>query len=747
MNSRGVVRFLFLPMALALASAGAGCAKESGVKLTAYAARLVEGSVAGENKAFVADVQGRMIYIDDVGLRVLPASPPSKVVLKTDIPRGGILNIAAGIPEDRQHKGAVEFVISVLDHGKTQTVLSRIIDPISKPDDRFYVNLRADLSKYAGKDREVTLETRAFEKDGDLFRAYWGAPAISVDPKFAVKPDPLVIVYLVDTLRADHTTPYGYERQTTPELARFAKDSVVFEQAIAHASWTKPSVASLMTSRLPSRHRAVQLRDPLDSGQVTMAEMLDLKGFATGAVIANSVIYASDSNFHQGFDVFEGLHGEGGQRSKVVDTHAVVDRALAFVDSRRGLPTFLYIHTMDPHVPYTPPPPFDTMFEPKPAEGHPGSDPRYDFHEPLDRDRLIAQYDGDIAYGDQQFGRFIDELKKRGVYDNAIIFFLGDHGEEFQDHGGWLHGRSVFDELVRVPLIVKFSKGQGAASRVAQMVGLSDVLPTILRAMGMPVPEPPAIIGRPLQGVAFGTSPEPTVVSEISHRGFVSSGIRTGQAKYIRRFEPQTDELFFDLTKDPKELHSLIDQKPEGLRRLRSAVEATMQVTPYRYALRAMTQEPQTLILETPGWIEGVETAGLGLSEKAEIKNNGKLLEVNLKPKAGLPRDIFFRVRPVGVPVSIRGRLGSRDLVPADVFVGEQNTHPKALPFALPGLDADSLDGLFKPGSSKTGVVIYLDQPSGRDLTGLDKDCARIEEMCALGYLAGDACKKKCEQK
>ena len=727
------VRSSALALSLGFAFAGAGCAREEGVDLSMYSANLVDGKVADEGKAFVADVQGRMIHINDVGLRVLPASPPSKIVLKADIPRGGVLNVAAGIPADRQSKGAVEFVISVMENGRSRTVLTQVIDPISRPEHRMYVNLKADLSRFAGKERELVLETRAFEKDGDLFRAYWGAPVIAVDPKFAVRKDPLVIVYLVDTLRADHTTPYGYKRRTTPELEKFATDAVVFENGIAHASWTKPSVASLMTSRLPSRHHAVQLRDPLDSGQVTMAEMLDAKGFATGAVIANSVIYDRDSNFQQGFDVFAGLHGLEGERSKVVDTRLVVDRALEFLDSRRGLPTFLYVHTMDPHVPYSPPAPFDTMFEPKATPGHSGMDPRYDFKEPLDRERLIAQYDGDIAYGDQQFGRFIDEVKKRGIYDDALIFFVWDHGEEFQDHGGWLHGRSVFDELIHVPMIVKFAGNQGARSRIPQMVALSDVLPTILEAVGMPVPDPPAIIGRPLQGVAFAKAPEQTVVSEISHRGFVSSGIRTGQAKYIRRFSPQADELYFDLVKDPKEGTNLMPQNPPGARRLRSAVEATMQVTPHRYAIRALSPEPQTLLVETTGWIEGVESAGLGISEKTEIKNNARLLEITLAPKAGMPRDIFFRVRPVGVPVTLRGRLGGRDLVPADVFVGERGDHPRSLPFPLPELDGDSIEGMFKPGSSKTGVLIYLDAPSGRAVQDLDP--AEREHLCALGYI------------
>jgi hypothetical protein len=249
----------------------------------------------------------------------------------------------------------------------------------------------------------------------------------------------------------------------------------------------------------------------------------------------------------------------------------------------------------------------------------------------------------------------------------------------------------------------------------------------------MPVPDPPTIIGRPLQGVAFSKVPEPAVVSEISHRGFVSSGIRTGEAKYIRRFSPQADELFFDLAKDPKEQANLMSQSPPAAKRLRSAVEATMQVTPYRYALRALSPQPQTLIVETAGWIEGVESAGLGISEKAEIKNNGRVLEISLSPKAGMPRDIFFRVRPVGVPVTLRGRMGARELVPADVFIGESGAHPMALPFSLPELDSDSVEGMFKPGVAKSGVVVYLDQPSGRSVQDLDP--AEREHLCALGYI------------
>ena len=238
--------------------------------------------------------------------------------------------------------------------------------------------------------------------------------------------------------------------------------------AVAHASWTKPSVASILTSHLPGQHRAVQLRDPLDPQQVTLAQRLDARGFATGAAIANSVIYGAESAFDRGFDLFAGLHGDDDTRSKLVGADVVVDQALAFLRSRRGLPTFLYVHTMDPHVPYAPPAPFDRMFEPHATDAHPARDPRTDYKEPLDRERMIAQYDGDVAFGDREFGRFVRELKALGLYDDALVVFLADHGEEFQDHGLWLHGRSLFDELIHIPLVVKFPGKRAARARASR---------------------------------------------------------------------------------------------------------------------------------------------------------------------------------------------------------------------------------------------------------------------------------------
>ena len=693
---------------------------------------LTESSVAGRGPEWIGRETGRPVRLNDVVRRTLPASPPSRLRFAVDIPRGAHLTLGCGIAPRFQEDPGVEFVVKVRKAGRQDVLFSMLVDPLNRPTHHEWVPADVDLSRYAGEEQELILETRGFEGAGGTERAYWGAPALTVPSRES----PVVIVYLVDTLRADHTTPYGYARDTTPELAAFAKDAVVFESAIAQASWTKPSVASLLTSQLPGLHRAVQLRDPLDSGQLTLAEMLQAKGFATGAAIANWVIYSEGNNFEQGFDVFVGLHGAGDRPSKLVEAAGVVDAALAWLDARRGFPVLLYAHTMDPHVPYAAPAPFDRKFEPPPAEGRAAADPRTDLKEPADRDRLIAQYDGDVAYGDREFGRFIRELKQRGLYDRALILFVADHGEEFQDHGGWLHGRTVFDELVRIPLIVKFPRGRYAGRRIQQQVQSVDLLPTILESVGLPVPSSPVIAGLPLQGLLLGKVPERPATSEISHRGFVAHGMRTSRDKYVRRFSPQPDELYFDLLRDPQERENRIDDARDRVRALKASLEAAMVQSPFRYSLRVAGPFDYQLALSTGGWIEGVQAMGLGSDEAYRVEANGRRLVLHLSPRGGQPREVMFGLRPMGVHVDLTGTRGGRPLAPEDVWLGADGAHPPARPFTLPDPETEGVRSRVlssPPPADRSGVHVWLTMTAGRRVLDLDQEAQ--ERLRALGYL------------
>jgi len=683
-------------------------------------ARLARASVNGRGAEWVDSEAGRPRRIRDVVHASLPATPPSRLTFVADVPRAGRLVLAAGIPGRHHFKPAVEFLVNVRERGGEKTVLSRLVDPANRTADRRWVPLEADLSEYAGRGVEIVLETRGFEPTGDVDRAFWGTPTITT---VFDRTAPLVVVYLVDTLRADHLGLYGYGRETDPELRRFARDGVVFETAIASSSWTKPSVASLFTSLPASEHRCVQFYTPLDPAFVTLAERMREGGFVTGAVVANRLVHAKDARFDQGFSYF----ASPPEPERAAEA---VDEALRFLDGRRGLPTFLYVHTLDPHSPYSPPPPFDRRFGPAPTPRRPAAEPHH-YRRPEDLARIVAQYDGEVAYGDQEFGRFLEGLKARGLYDQATVVFLSDHGEEFLDHGDWVHGHTLFDELVRVPLVVKWPGRAHAGRRVARQVQIVDVLPTILRSQGLPVPAAPAIAGRPLEDSFKADAADRTAVLETKYREYVAYGVRTPTAKYVRHLHPQPREHFFDLVRDPWE-RSPLDALGGGAQALKRIAESDMAPSALRYRLRLEGDEDYELVLRTGGWIESVEAEGLGAGERAVKAAGRRAVALRLRPRPGRPREVGVLVRPHGVPVWLSGTRGGRPLRAGEIRMGGEGVRAKAVPLAVP--DVEDLHGLFSPPPAGVGGVALWVAPTGPgDVPQFDAEAR--QRLSALGYL------------
>ena len=699
-----------------------GCAERpKGVDLLrATPVRLAEASAAGEDAQAVRDEVGQPQRIRNVVRASLPASPPSRYRFVTDVPRQGKLVLDAGIPGRHHGASAVEFLVHVRDRGRETTVVSKLLDPANRPAHRQWVKLEADLSAYARPGVEIVLETRGYEEMGTPGRAFWGTPTITVAED---SPHPLVIVYLVDTLRADHLPLYGYSRDTAPELSHFAKDAVVFDQAIAPSSWTKPSVASLFTSLLPRDHGCVQFYTPLDPGLVTLAERMRDHGYTTGAVVANPLVLAKNMHFDQGFSYFAApaAPGRAGQ---------VVDAALAFLDARKGLPTFLYVHTMDAHTPYQPPPPFDRKFGPRPQPGRAAAEPS-DYRVPADLGRIVGQYDGAVAYGDQEFGRLLQGLQQRGLYDRAQVVFLSDHGEEFLDHGGWVHGHTLFDELVRVPLVVKYPGRREAGRRVAGQVQLLDVLPTILKSQGLPVPA--GVAGRDLAESFDAGAPGRVAVLETKYREYVAYGARSGRAKYVRHLHPERSEMAIDLLRDPRERRPREPGASTRALALKQAAEASVSPAAYRHRVRVAGGTRYELRLRTTGWIEVVERVGLGSTERAEVTADGQVLVLSLRPRPGQPREVELATRPHGVPVWIDGWRGHRRLQPAEVRVAASGVAARALPFLVP--DVELLDGLFAPPPTLArGVALWLVHAAGvAEAPGLDRQAR--EDLKALGYI------------
>jgi arylsulfatase len=377
-----------------------------------------------------------------------------------------------------------------------------------------------------------------------------------------------VILFLVDTLRADHLGCYGYSRDTSPHLDEFAKDSTVFRNVTAQAPWTTPSVASLLTALYPSSHGLVTRLQgdriaALDTAVVTLAEVLRAQGYQTAAFSTNPWITAA-AGLDQGFETFV-------QKRRYAPAAGLHRAASRWMRQRDERPFFLLIHYMDVHGPYAPPPPFDRRFSPNRAgareltaeelERLPGY-LRRDRDTTLDE--YVALYDGGISYWDHSFSEFLARPDVAGMLDNTVIIVTADHGEEFLEHGGFDHGETLYQEQISVPLIWRMPDHQSFEQSVHEPVELVDVMPTLLSLLGIS-PQPGQ--GRDQSSLMRGTpGSERPVFSEAAvapgggpHPGGTYKSVMLGDLKAIVNLD--TDEvLYFDLSEDPGEsdpLHNL----------------------------------------------------------------------------------------------------------------------------------------------------------------------------------------------
>ncbi|MDF1798106.1 MAG: sulfatase [Planctomycetota bacterium] len=402
-----------------------------------------------------------------------------------------------------------------------------------------------------------------------------------------------VVLFVVDTLRADHLGCYGYEPDTSPALDRLAAEGVLFEACQAQSSWTKPATASVLTGLLPSQHGAVHKVSALPPEHLLLAEPLGAAGYATAAFGGNGFIFGTEQGFSRGFDTFHSgvdLQGDGNEQL-IAEADLLVDGAIDWLDghmqSEADQPFFLYVHVIDPHDPYAPPPdlvhafgeplapPFPTDAElarPGPVVArYPGGVPD------VVQERMRQLYDGEIAGADRAFGRLLESLERHGVYDEATIVFVSDHGEEFFDHGGVGHNPLLYQEVIQVPLVVKFPTSLGDAlpgQRFAPRVRQVDVLPTLLDTLGIELePERAAqLAGQSLVPALLGEASwgEQPAVTEVDYEGVYRKSLIQGGTKYVRTWAPRLEERLFDLEADPGETRNLVAEQPGRVAELRA---------------------------------------------------------------------------------------------------------------------------------------------------------------------------------
>ncbi len=390
-----------------------------------------------------------------------------------------------------------------------------------------------------------------------------------------------VLLITIDTLRADHLGTYGYDRATSPHIDALGRASTVFEQAYTYWPKTRGSFVMMLTGRFPSQNGYSKKHPQLLDFNPTLAGVLRAAGYRTEAVVDNPNVAAS-LGYGKGFDRYRETWEEPALESEMDRTRAITEDGVRFLRERdKERPFLLWLHYVNPHTPYTPPPPFDTAFldqrsrqgEALPVvNGLHGGIPRQWAAEGEDRlGYYVAQYDGEIAAVDHQVGRVLQALRESGDWDRTVIVLLSDHGESLGEHDYYFdHGEDLFDPCLRVPLVVRVP-GAPAGGRSASLASTLDVVPTILDAVK--VSYPPELAGASLLREIEGRG---TVFRERLFAGNERNltGVLDRRYKLVATPTDNGRRLgLYDRSVDPGETRDLSAATPEERKRLQAELE------------------------------------------------------------------------------------------------------------------------------------------------------------------------------
>ena len=406
---------------------------------------------------------------------------------------------------------------------------------------------------------------RMLRKSCAALAAMLTAAALSAAPE---RPD--ILFVLIDSLKASHVGCYGYQRDTTPNLDRFAAaEAVRFETAIPGGSWTQPAVMTLFTSLPADEHGRVLPGLAHDSGAVTLAQALRDAGYQTVGITANAMTNRR-YGYAKGFDLWDDYSmtvppDAGLERiSSGYARGEVLTRAGIAKLKRRdpGKPLFLFLFYMDPHWDFKPPAPYDMKFS-STGLGPIRNAWRIDADKatPEIRRRTVDAYDGEIAYCDHAVSNLLAEVARTPRWNDTIVVVMGDHGESFWERGFTGHGNHLHDEELKGPLMIRVPAGAARirpGTVVRGQVGGIDVAPTVLDLAGVPVP--PSWKGRSLRGaMESGESGGRPVVTETRIRaGLWQRGVRTDRYKVVAVGDFDAPSEAYDLVADPCETNNLV---------------------------------------------------------------------------------------------------------------------------------------------------------------------------------------------
>jgi len=638
-------------------------------------------------------------------------------------------------PPSVQPNGAVFRVLAQETGKPAVTLLEKEIDTLSR--EKWHA-LHAPLQPYEGTTIDLLFELDPMQSArGDY--ALWGNPTISGKTK---QPRTPIILISCDTMRADHLSCYGYARETSPNLDAFAKKAVLFENAITPETWTLTAHTTMLTGLYPTRHRVNASTNLAESVQTLPETLLDA-GYRTAAFTGYRLWMMPTSGLAHGFEKY----ATPPLVRDMIETRVLVD---SWLDARNTEPFFLFFHNYDLHskfgkaqcenctLPYYPPPNaplhFASNFQepaglrerssPSPTDiliaacGNPG------VLSPHDLEYIVALYDDAIRGVDDGLAQFFAKLKTMGIYDQAMIVVTSDHGEQFGEHGQFVH-EHVYEGSAKVPLLIKFPNGEHGGKRIRDMVQLVDLMPTILEVAG--VPAPPGD-GQSLIPLIKGEG-SPAPWAYIRRQKFIA--VRNNDWKYLRSIESGLAELYH-LAKDPHETVNIIEQDPEELSVMKSLADAFFQENQQGWHIAFLRPEGewQGDVFATTS--DSFQSAKLLLGGALSYNDLIKWDEQTAKVRLGLlaREEIVLRTNDPKALISLRIN-GARQF---DVVLGDGDV-VKGKKFSAE-LDPDSSPAkpvLPEEVERPTFFIWNEDAPdSGTQAPALTPQ--EIEELKALGY-------------
>lgn len=550
-----------------------------------------------------------------------------------------------------------------------------------------------------------------------------------------------VLLVLIDTLRQDSLGCYGYHRPTSPAIDALALDAIRFTELVPQSSWTRPSVASLLTSTYPTVHGAEDHPDAVRPGLATLEDALKRGGYETHVLMGNPSclpLWGLCTDFSRGLD----LSTPDVETMRNQD-EGIVGEAIQTVRLLANGRWFLYVHLMSPHQPYLAPSPYNAVFLSQDVSGS---------QETVMRTWMKDSYDGEIAYVDSLLGPLFNEMKGLGVWDNSYVVLLADHGEQFWEHGNNGHGMSLFEEEIRVPFLLKLPHSQHAGTVCKTLIEMVDVAPTLLDLLGLP--REPRFQGSSFSDLVNAeTTPSSNAEEQIAYASLRFNRhdermAKTVSRKYIRKEDTQRSE-WYNLREDPTEQRPLLEAPDWGAPLVTFADHISDQGAAGLHVLitdagtksrtitgRVLGVSPQDTTLLHPGGEATLQQGEGEVTFKVVMKEPTFLGAVLWAPFPATRNSAHLHAN-VPPDAKIKLELASNDTpIPSDVVRFGPSGERRPLPISFTASDATAPSDAYHPARLPTCFQVYVWYvPAGEEKDEDTLPDEMRESLRALGYV------------